>query len=111
MLDVAGGRGVLSHELHVRHGLDVTLVDPLPVRLQASQRRHLKRLGQGLREGGRTRELEMAEWRRSRAWVAWARASLGERGPLNQGSRGCKCAQNTRCEPLEGVKERPRGFS
>jgi ubiquinone/menaquinone biosynthesis C-methylase UbiE len=42
VLDVAGGRGALSFELCVKHGVKVTLVEPRPFKLNRLQHKTLK---------------------------------------------------------------------
>ncbi|KAL6757797.1 hypothetical protein V8C86DRAFT_2613633, partial [Haematococcus lacustris] len=44
VLDVAGGRGALSFQLQVRHGVKVTLVEPRPLKLSRQQHRLLEQL-------------------------------------------------------------------
>ena len=68
---------------------------------------------QGLRvwsheEGGRT----VPYWRRSRGLMGGQVTDLGERGPLSQeGSRGWRGTQYTRCDPLERGQKEAQGLN
>lgn len=42
VVDVAGGRGDLSFELHCRRGIRTTLIEPRPQKLTKAQRKHFK---------------------------------------------------------------------
>jgi hypothetical protein len=71
--DIAGGGGVLSFELHVRHGLPCTLVDPRHVGLSPRQLntwRNLRKRGAVAGEGS----VEWAAWLRADQWVRIAAA-------------------------------------
>jgi hypothetical protein len=48
--DIAGGKGVLAHELFVLRGVPTTTIDPRPVLLQPDQRRHRKRLAKAVKK-------------------------------------------------------------
>ena len=43
VVDIAGGRGLLSFELALEHGVPVTLVDPKPLRLNKKTRRRVRK--------------------------------------------------------------------
>ena len=73
MADIAGGGGVLSFELHVRHGLPCTLVDPRYVGLSPRQLntwRNLRKRGAMAGEGS----AEYTAWLRADQWVRVAAA-------------------------------------
>ena len=73
MADIAGGGGVLSFELHVRHGIPCTLVDPRYVGLSPRQLntwRNLRKRGAMAGEGS----AEYTAWLRADQWVRVAAA-------------------------------------
>jgi len=43
VVDIAGGRGLLSFELALEHGVPVTLVDPKPLRLNKKTKRRIRK--------------------------------------------------------------------
>jgi hypothetical protein len=43
VVDIAGGRGLLSFELALEHGVPVTLVDPKPLRLNKKTKRRVRK--------------------------------------------------------------------
>ena len=69
--DVAGGGGVLSFELHVRHGLGATLCDPAAVSVSARQLNTWKNLRKRASRAG-VGSPEHNAWRRADAWVRTA---------------------------------------
>ena len=69
--DVAGGGGVLSFELHVRHGLGATLCDPAAVSVSARQLNTWKNLRKRASRAG-VGSPEHNAWRRAGAWVRTA---------------------------------------
>ena len=69
--DVAGGGGVLSFELHVRHGLGATLCDPAAVSVSARQLNTGKNLRKRASRAG-VGSPEHNAWRRADAWVRTA---------------------------------------
>ena len=69
--DVAGGGGVLSFELHVRHGLGATLCDPAAVSVSARQLNTWKNLRKRASRAG-VGSPEHNAWQRADAWVRTA---------------------------------------
>ena len=69
--DVAGGGGVLSFELHVRHGLGATLCDPAAVSVSARQLNTWKNLRKRASRTG-VGSPEHNAWQRADAWVRTA---------------------------------------
>lgn len=69
--DVAGGGGVLSFELHVRHGLGATLCDPAAVSVSARQLNTWKNLRKRASRAG-VGSPEHDAWQRADAWVRTA---------------------------------------
>ena len=69
--DVAGGGGVLSFELHVRHGLGATLCDPAAVSVSARQLNTWKNLRKRASRAG-VGSPEHNAWRRADVWVRTA---------------------------------------
>ena len=78
VVDVGGGGGELSFELHCRRGVRTTLLEPREVRLNAGQRRFLRKLP---RSQGSERNEE------------GERSEEGEEGQTRQGSDGGHGAQ------------------
>ncbi|KAK3237550.1 hypothetical protein CYMTET_52384 [Cymbomonas tetramitiformis] len=67
--DVAGGKGLLSFELHVEHGIPCTLVEPRQCKMTAygySRHRHLRRVGARCPRGS----VEYQAWRRAEQWIS-----------------------------------------
>lgn len=71
--DIAGGGGVLSFELHVRHGLGATLCDPAAVSVSARQMNTWKNLRKKASRAG-VGSPEYRAWQRAESWVNVARA-------------------------------------
>ena len=69
--DVAGGGGVLSFELHVRHGLSATLCDPAAVSVSARQLNTWKNLRKRASRAG-VGSPEHNAWQRADSWVRTA---------------------------------------
>ena len=69
--DVAGGGGVLSFELHVRHGLGATLCDPAAVSVSARQLNTWKNFRKRASRAG-VGSPEHNAWQRADAWVRTA---------------------------------------